>query len=125
VGSEPESGELVAVDLKGGRAGGMVAPLLDFRLDPAKRRGATDRALNDASGLPAEQIRALGEALEPGAAVVALLVEHAWAQSLEDAVSRTGGVSIDNQFVDATSLSELAPALLEAVARRGDAPRER
>jgi hypothetical protein len=32
-----------------------------------------------------------GEALEPGAAVAAVLVEHLWARTLDEAVSRTGG----------------------------------
>jgi hypothetical protein len=117
LGSGPESGELVAMDLRGGRAGGIVAPLLDFRLDPAKRQRATERALDDTSGLPADTIRELGAALEPGAALVALIVEHAWARSLDDAVSRTGGARLDSQYVKATSLADLVPELLAAVAR--------
>jgi hypothetical protein len=113
--SDPETGELVAIDLRGG-AGGIVAPLLDFRLDPASRRRATERALSPhASGLPAEALRELSEALEPGAAaMVAPLVEHAWAKTLEDAVSRTGGIPLANEFVDATTLAELAPDVVAA-----------
>jgi hypothetical protein len=112
--SDPETGELVAIDLRGG-AGGIVAPLLDFRLDPASRRRATERALSPhASGLPAEALRKLGEALDPGAAMVALLIEHAWAKTLEDAVSRTGGTPLSSEFVDATTLAEVAPAVVAA-----------
>jgi hypothetical protein len=64
-----------------------------------------------ASGLPAEALRKLGETLDPGAAMLALLVEHAWSETLEDAVSRTGGTPRASQFVEATTLAELGPAL--------------
>jgi len=115
---EAETGELVAVDLKGGGAAGTVARALDFRLDPTKRRQATERALGtDAEG---EWLRELGKALEPGTAVAAVLVEHVWARALEDAVSRTGGTPLADDFVDAGALSELAPDLLAAAKRSGD-----
>ena len=120
VAREPDTGELVAIDLRGG-TGGVVAALLDFRLEPRSRRRATERALStDGSGLPADALRELGAALQPGAAMVALLVEHAWANVLEDAVSRTGGTPLASEFVDATTLAELAPAVVAAVADRGD-----
>src|SRR4051794_26432541 len=45
VASDPESGELVAIDLGSNGAGGIVAPLLRFRLEPGLRRRATERAL--------------------------------------------------------------------------------
>ena len=41
--SDTETGELDAVGLRGGRAGGIVAQLLGFRMDPAERRRATER----------------------------------------------------------------------------------
>jgi hypothetical protein len=121
VGADPETGELVAIDLKGDGASGIVAPLLEFRLEPAARRRATERALSPGrSGVSAETLRELGKALEPGAAMVALLVEHEWANALEDAVSRTGGTALANEFVDDTALAELASQLLAAAARRGE-----
>jgi hypothetical protein len=107
---EPDTGELAAIDLRGGAGGIAVAPLLDFRLDPAARRRATERALRpDAGGLPPEALRELGEGLEPGAAAVALLVGHEWAKILEDAVARTGGTQLASEFVEATTLADLAP----------------
>jgi hypothetical protein len=112
--SDGNTGELVAVDLGGGRAGGMVASLLGFRLDAAERRRATERTLRGDLG---ETLRRLGEALEPGAAMAAVLVEHVWAGALDDAVSRTGGTPLANEFVDATTLAELAPDLLAAAER--------
>jgi hypothetical protein len=116
VASDPETGELVAVDLQGD-SGGIVAPLLGFRLEPAKRRRATERALSSDRGVPGETLRELEEALEPGTAMVAVLVEHKWARALEEAVSRTGGTPLANAFVETTELAELTPDLLAAAAR--------
>jgi hypothetical protein len=115
VASDPDTGELLAVDLKGDSSAGKVGALLSFRLEPAERRRATERALRPhGSGLPAEVLRELGEALPPGECIVALLVEHEWASALNDAVSRTGGTALGGGFVDATGLAELAPDLLAA-----------
>ena len=116
VASDPETGELVAVDLQGD-SGGIVSPLLGFRLEPAKRRRATERALSSDRGVPGETLRELEEALEPGTAMVAVLVEHKWARALEEAVSRTGGTPLTNAFVETTELAELTPDLLAAAAR--------
>ena len=46
--------------------------------------------------------------------MLALLLEHAWANTLEDAVSRTSGTPLHSEFVDATTLAELAPAVVAA-----------
>jgi hypothetical protein len=121
VATDPETGELVAIDLKGDGGAGIVAPLLEFRLEPATRRRATERALSPGrSGVSAETLRELGKALEAGAAMVALLLKRESAHALEDAVSRMGGTALANEFVDATALAELAPELLAAAARRGE-----
>jgi hypothetical protein len=107
------SGELFALDLQGG-AGGLIAKLLDFRLDPAARRRASERALGDpANEDMAQLLRDIGERLEPGAALVAVLVEHVWIEALEDAVSRLSGTALSTDFVEAATLPELAPTLLE------------
>ena len=110
VASDEASGELFAIDLHGG-TGGLLATLLDFRLDPATRRRATERSLKDAAGL-APLIRDLGESLEPGSALAVMLVEHVWGRSLEDAVSRVGGTALASEFVGAAKLSELGDHLL-------------
>jgi hypothetical protein len=112
VGRELEAGELVAVDLVGDRAGGIVAPLLGFRLDPAEWRRATERALS------AEGLRELAEVVKPGAAVAAVLVEHVLARALEEAVSRTGGTPLASEFVDAGRLADLSPRLRAAISVR-------
>ena len=59
-------------------------------------------------------LKELGEGLEPGAALAAVLVEHVWAIALDDAVERTGGTTVANGFVEATELAELVPELLAA-----------
>jgi hypothetical protein len=116
---DAETGELVAIDVRGDGAGGIVAPLLGFRLDPGERRRATKRALSSgATGVSAEALRDLGQALEPGAALAAVLVEHVWARALEDAVSRTGGTPLAIEFVDASGLADLTSELLAAARRR-------
>jgi hypothetical protein len=115
---DAETGEFVAVDLKGEGAGGMVAGALDFRLDPTKRRQATERALG--TNAEGEPLRGLEKALEPGASLAAVLVEHVWAKALEDAVARTGGTPLASDFVKATALPELASDLLAAAKRSGD-----
>jgi hypothetical protein len=112
---DPETGELTAVDLHSRGAGSMVLPLVGFRLDPAERGRATERALKDER--LGETLLQLGAELAPGAAIVAVLVEHTWARALEDAVSQSGGRPLSRDFVDATSLGELAPQLLAAAAR--------
>jgi hypothetical protein len=108
------TGELVAFDMQGG-TGGLTAKLLDFRLDPAARRRAAERALDDDAGEGmAEVLRELGGSLQPGTAFAAVLVEHVWSRALQDAVSRVGGRSLASEFVDASRLSELAGDLLRA-----------
>ena len=110
VANDPETGELVAVDLRGAGAGGIVAPLLLFRLDPAERRRATKRTLSaHRGGVPADTLRELGTRLDPGAALVALLLEHEWAGVLEDAAARSGGTPLTNEFVDSTGARRARP----------------
>ena len=113
VATDAETGELSAIDLQGG-SGGLIAKLLDFRLDSAgARRRASERALDEKSGV-ARIIGELGKTLEPGASLAAVLVEHVWARVLEDAVSRIGGSRLGSHFVEAETFSELAPELLAA-----------
>jgi hypothetical protein len=114
VAADEATGELVAIDLQGG-TGGLTAKLLDFRLDPAARRRAAERALDDdANEGMAEVLRDVGGSLQPGTAFAAVLVEHIWSRALEDAVSRVGGRTLASEFVDASKLSELGDDLLRA-----------
>jgi hypothetical protein len=103
--SDAETGELDAVAVRGDGTGRIVAPLLDFRLDPAKRRRTSERALGGDRGAT---LRTLGAELKKGEAMAVLLVDHAWARALEDAVARTGGTPVTSEFVDVTGLAELS-----------------
>jgi hypothetical protein len=118
---DAESGDIVAVDLRGKGAGGVVGPLLGFRLDEAERRRVTERAL--ATGAAAELLSELGTALKPGAALAAVLVEHVWRGALDDAAERMGGTLLAADFVDATALADLGAELLSAAGRPGGGPR--
>jgi hypothetical protein len=102
---DAETGELAAVAMPGDGAGGIVAPLIGFRLDASERRRATGKALGGAAG---DAVQDLGAALAPGEAMALVLVEHLWARVLEDAVARLGGTPVASEFVDATALAELA-----------------
>ena len=120
VAADEATGELVGVDLRGS-AGGLTAKLLEFRLDPAARRRATQRSLaDDASGGAGQLVRDAGEALEPGCALAVLLVEHVWARGLGDAVERVGGAPLASEFVEARTLSQLAPEILRLSAEVSD-----
>jgi hypothetical protein len=103
--SNAETGELDAVAVRGDGTGRIVAPLLDFRLDAAKRRRTTERAFE---GDRAAALRTLAAGLEQGEAMAVLLVDHVWARALEDAVARTGGTPVTSEFVDVTGLAELS-----------------
>lgn len=96
------SGELTAIDVRG-RGGGLTAPLLSFRLDPSERRRATEKAL----AAEGATLREIGDSLEPGAAMAAVLVEHSWAGSLANAVAASRGREVVSQTVEASALSEL------------------
>jgi hypothetical protein len=112
---QPDTGELEVVSLKGDGAGGIAAPLIEFRLDPAARRRATEKALiGRPGGIPSDLIRELGARLDPGGAVAAVLLDHAWRRGLDDAVDRSSGTQLAAQFVDVSRLAELGPELLAA-----------
>ncbi len=117
VSRDAATGELGAVALQGRGVSAMLGGLLSFRLDPAERRRITDRAL--AAGPAGDGLRALARALEPGAALAAVLVQHLWAEVLEDAVSRSGGMSLLDEFVAATTLAARTPELVSAAAAAG------
>jgi hypothetical protein len=103
---DPADGTLSAFAHRGGTAGGIAGPGLEFRLDERERQRATERALAGAAG---DGVRELGEALPPGGAVAAVFVEHRWLADLAEATERTGGAAVSSDFVDAEALArELA-----------------
>jgi hypothetical protein len=120
VARDPQTGELLALAGRGRQQGSYVAPLLGFRLDPAERGRATERALRAYDrGSEPNPLRLLGETLAPGGAVAAVLVEHVWAHAIDDAVARTGGSVLLSTFVAGTELRELSAELVEAAGAQG------
>jgi hypothetical protein len=115
VANDPETGELAALGVRGKGVGGFVAALLGFRLDAGERRKATRRATADPER--AELVRQLGDGLEPGVVIAAVLIEHVWVAAVADAASRTGGAPLADTFVDAEDLAGLGPELLAARGR--------
>ena len=111
VAREPEHGELQAIDLATGHGDGSVAALLDFRLDPGSRAALTARTLTPhAGGVPATVITSVADGLEPGAAVIAVLLEGD-APALATAVERAGGTLVGDERVAATTLADVADRL--------------
>lgn len=120
VGRDPQTGELLAAAAHGKQQGSIVAPLLGFRLDPAERGRATERALEAYDrGTEPNPLRVLAEPLAPGGAVAAVLIEHVWAHAVDDAVVRIGGTALANAFVASTELTELVSELAAAAAAGG------
>ena len=99
------TGELTAIDVRGRGQGRSSARCSGFRLDAGERRRASAKALGSAA--TGELLQRLGDELEPGAAVAAMLVEHVWMRALDDAASRTRGERLSSDFVDAGALAEL------------------
>jgi hypothetical protein len=115
VANDPDTGELAAFDLRSGGSADAVARLLTFRLDAGARRDATAKALGEPGSVPADVVKGIGSALEPGCAVLALLMDGSEGEDLKDAVARTGGRTLGTEPVESSSLAELAPKLLAAV----------
>lgn len=116
IANDSETGELSAIDMRSGSAADAVVRLLSFRLEPAARRRATERALGEVASVPADLVRDLGAALKPGSATLALLVNGPEGQDLQDAVARIGGVTVSAEPVESSRLAELAQELRAALA---------
>ena len=113
---DASSGALEAVDLSVGGADATFASLLDFRLDPDRRRALTERTFTERrGGVPRSLIESIAGTLEAGAAIFAVLQTGPTATVLEDAVARCGGQRIADEPFDAHSLAEADRPLRAAV----------
>jgi hypothetical protein len=108
-----QSGELVAVSTRADGSAGMIGRLLSFRLDDATRERSTKRALDSPAG---EIVRSLAGRLEPGEARAAVLIEHAWASTLAEAIGRMGGTQTVSEFVAQPEIVAAGVHLLAAPA---------
>jgi hypothetical protein len=110
---DPAGDGLEAIDM--GAAGTTFASLLDFRLDPARRRTLTERTLTEhRHGVPRQLIDDLAATLTPGAAILALLHLGSTLTTLDDAATRCGGRAIIDEPVDARELADVGARLREA-----------
>src|SRR3954453_9178164 len=75
-----DTGEIEALAVGANEVGTVAAAVLDFRLDPESRRERSTQTLARDPDLVT-----LGDALEPGHALAAVLLEHRWAKALDDA----------------------------------------
>lgn len=119
VARDPETGEVAAVSLTADGSAGIIGRLLDFRLSSGGRAATTKQALDGPAG---DTVRALGDRLEPGHAVAAVLVEHVWANTLGEAVARLGGVEVTSEMVDAAGLPEISDRLHSAASPADQPP---
>jgi|SRR5947209_20510663 len=94
-------------------SGALAAAAIEFRLDETARREGSARALE-----AHPELGQLADALEPGAAVAAVLVEHRWLAGFAEEVARTGGEAARSEFTDATAVRELLPQLVDSVKSR-------
>jgi hypothetical protein len=108
VARQPESGELVAVSLSADGSAGMIGRLISFRLDESARKASTRRVLDGPAG---DMVRSLAEGLQPGNALAAVLVEHKWALTLGEAITRMGGSEAVNEFVEGGVIGDVASHL--------------
>ena len=113
------SSDFDAVDLAVGGRGGTFAALLDFRLEPRRRRAITERTLAEhAGGVPRPDIEMIVAALEAGGALLAVL-STGDTTVLEEAVARCGGRVVADEPVDARALAQVGPRLRAAVGSPG------
>lgn len=104
-GRDPDTGETIAVAMSGGTAG-MVSRLISFRLDAGDRAKTTRQALDGPSG---EVIGSLVADLAPGAAVLAVLIEHAWQDVLNAAIERAQGAAVSSGFTEHARIADAWP----------------
>lgn len=106
---DADSGELDVLVSGDDSAGRMAAAVIEFRLDESSRRQRSAAALE-----ANPELGQLADALEPGAALAAVLLDHPRLAALADAINRTGGEAARSEFTEAAALRDLLPQLLEA-----------
>jgi hypothetical protein len=116
VGRDAETDELVAVTGRGRTQGSLVTRILDFRLDPSGRARATEQAVSafENASFP-DTLERLRDALPPGGSFAAVLVEHRWAQVVDEAVQRAGGAPVLTGLVGERELTACGDRLLAAL----------
>jgi hypothetical protein len=118
VGTDSETGELVALDYQGDSLGSLVGALLDFGFegdDNDKRETVSVPPGQAMFGLTKEHLETLLRAAPSDLAVGILLIEHVWARDLKNAIRNAGGVPLAEGFLSQEALGGIAAELTETV----------
>src|SRR5829696_2554802 len=108
------TGELQAIDLATARADGTLSALLDFRLDLGRRRAMTRRTLAT-DAVPPAVLETIVTRLDPGDALLVLLLGGAPGPALDDAVARAGGRLVVDEVLRAATLADAAARVRAAL----------
>jgi DNA-binding NarL/FixJ family response regulator len=79
--------------------GSLLGSISPFRTENRGWSAAGSGAARESAGSDVAAMQALANSLEPGSAVVFLLVEHLWAGPLVDAAAAAGGALISDDFL--------------------------
>ena len=94
-----ENGRMSSMEARDERFRGVLATALGVEKDGADTSGPA---------LGVAEVEDIGTALEPGAAVGMVLVEHVWVARLTEAIGETGGRPLASEFLSAESVSAIA-----------------
>jgi hypothetical protein len=109
---EPDSDDVVVLDLQDHELGGIVGALLGFEFDGADTPPPADWGSGEhAFGLTRDDVVQLAAGLEPGHAAGFLLMEHLWARDFRRAVEDAGGVPLAEGFLTPDAIAQVAPEL--------------
>lgn len=111
VGRDAGTGGVTAVRAEGG-TGGLLPALTAFRLD--RERAWSGKAISDARG---PEVDRLAGHLPPGSGIVALRLEHRWAQALSDGIGRAGGRLLSDEPAEPDPPPALERCALEVAQR--------
>jgi hypothetical protein len=107
---DPDSGDLLALDVQGEDLGAIAGALLGFGFEEAMERPeVADHKLGGSpSGLSTQDLDDMAAALEPGQSACVVLLEHLWARDLKRAIRDSGGIPVAEAFLTQEAIAEVA-----------------
>jgi hypothetical protein len=111
---DPETGDLLALDVQGENLGAIAGALLGFDFEPDGDRAPVPppQAAQGVFGLSKEDLEAMAASLPPGQALGVLLIEHVWARDLKRSIRDAGGVPLAEGFLTPELMAEVAAELI-------------
>ena len=107
-----ESGDLIAIELPGENAllGGIIGALLGFEFEGEQPTSIVEPGLehDNGFGLTLQGLAAFAAQIRIGATVGIVLLEHAWASGLRDAIVDAGGYVLGYGFLGGDAVDEIA-----------------